>query len=138
MPVEMTNRQARPVPQVRIRRLARRVLSALGATEAELSIAFVDDAQMRELNRRYRRLDRTTDVLAFAQGERGLLGDVVISVETAVRRVGTRRLPAELGRYLVHGILHLMGWDHHAPAERRAMRRQERQLWSAVWIDDIS
>ena len=126
------------MPQARTRRLARRILSALGAAEAELSIAFVDDAQMRELNRRYRRLDRTTDVLAFPQGERGLLGDVVISVETAVRRVGTRRLPAELGRYLMHGILHLMGWDHHAPAQRRAMRRRERQLWSAVWSDGIS
>lgn len=158
MPVEMTNRQTSPVPLALIRQLAQRALKTLGAAEAELSVALVDDAQMRALNRQYRRLDRTTDVLAFPTTPRGwrpegpesrarrprettppiLLGDVVISVETAIRRVGGRRLPEELGRYLLHGILHLMGWDHHTLPERRAMRRRERQLWSAVWSGEIS
>lgn len=141
-----------------VRRVAQRALAALDVAEAELSIALVDDARMRALNRRYRRVDRTTDVLAFPQQDRGagsgqraakrhvrsplpvtrypvLLGDVVMSVETAARRVGRApaALHAELARYLVHGLLHLQGWDHHAPAARRQMRRQERRVWRIVW-----
>lgn len=100
---------------------------------------------MRVLNRRYRRRDRTTDVLAFPQGDCGLIGDVVVSVETARRRVarhaGRRnpmedRMERELGRCLVHGILHLAGWDHHTPADRRAMRRREREVWRAAAAAD--
>lgn len=95
---------------------------------------------MRGLNRRYRRLDRATDVLAFPQGEQGLFGDVVLSVETARRRVGASagRLERELARYLLHGILHLAGWDHHTAATRRVMRRRERELWRAAWGDEDS
>lgn len=96
----------------------------------ELSVALVDDAQMRALNRRYRRRDRTTDVLAFPQGEHGLVGDVVLSVETIARRSGLRA-ERDLGRCLVHGILHLTGWEHHTATARRAMRSRERALWSA-------
>lgn len=95
---------------------------------SELSVALVDDAEMRALNRRYRRLDRTTDVLSFPQGEHGVLGDVVLSVET-IRRRSPRGLDRDLARCLVHGILHLTGWDHHTSATRRAMRRRERTLW---------
>jgi len=123
----------------RLRRLAQRALSALEVL-GELSVALVDDAQMRGLNRRYRRLDRTTDVLAFPQGDFGLLGDVVLSVETARRRAGASadRLERELARYLLHGILHLAGWDHHTVATRRVMRREERRLWRRAWDDGVS
>lgn len=110
-------------------------------------MALVDDARIRALNRQYRRLDRATDVLAFPQQVPGLLGDVVISVETAARRAGPvrpgshgagpapGRLHQELVRYLLHGILHLLGWDHHAPADRGRMRRQEQVLWRVAWDD---
>lgn len=144
--------------RVLVRRLAERTLRHLRVAEGadrrvvELSVALVDDAQMRALNRRYRRLGRTTDVLAFGQGEPAslpadgppgiappvVLGDVVLSVETAVRRAGrsAHRLHEELARYLIHGILHVLGWDHHAAADRRLMRRQERLVRKAVWNDD--
>lgn len=103
----------------------------------------MDDAEIRRLNRLYRRLDRATDVLAFGQNvlaETGQhwLGDVVISVETARRRAGvsTRKFHEEMARYLVHGILHLCGYDHHALDERRRMRALERQLWKAIWANE--
>lgn len=142
--MQIHNQQRVPVRGALVRRAAERALRSLGAARAELSLALVDDAAIRALNRRYRRQDRATDVLAFPQdgasvggppGPPPLLGDVVISVETAARRVGSapRRLHAELVRYTLHGLLHLLGWDHHAPAERRRMRQQEQQIWRVAW-----
>ena len=96
---------------------------------------------MRDLNRRHRGRDRTTDVLAFAQREGiarppdGLLGDVVISVDTARRQAAERGAsPAhEAERLLVHGLLHLLGYDHErSAAEARRMQRRERAL--ARWL----
>ena len=96
------------------------------------------DAEVRALNRRYRKLDRATDVLSFHQQElRGetdpagdgvFLGDIVVSVETALRRASGRRLPGELARIAVHGLCHLFGHDHHRPAQARAMRKLENRL----------
>jgi probable rRNA maturation factor len=92
---------------------------------------------MRRLNRDWRGKDRPTDVLSFAQREgaggapRGLLGDVVISVDTARRQAAERAAPLahELDRLLIHGVLHLLGYDHeHSAAEARRMQRRERQL----------
>ena len=75
---------------------------------------FCGDARMRALNRRYRRKDRSTDVLAFPAGTNGFLGDVVISVPYASRQARRRGEPAsrEIDRLLVHGLLHLCGYDH--------------------------
>ena len=97
----------------------------------------VSDREMRRLNRRWRGRDRTTDVLAFAQREGadsapdGLLGDVVISVDTA-RRQGAERgetLGREGERLLIHGLLHLLGYDHErSAADARRMQRRERAL----------
>ncbi len=97
---------------------------------AELSVALVSDRQMRVLNRRWRRKDRPTDVLSFPLQERGALGDVVISLETARRqaRVGGWPLAVELRRLLAHGILHCRGYDHDTPAHAREMARAERRL----------
>ena len=97
----------------------------------------VSDAVMRNLNRQWRSADRPTDVLSFAQGEgaggapAGLLGDVVISIDTARRQAAARAEPlgAELDRLLIHGVLHLLGYDHErSPAEARRMQRRERAL----------
>jgi probable rRNA maturation factor len=121
----------------RLRRGARRLLRAVGAPHAELSIALVCDASMRELNHRWRGRTRPTDVLSFSllEGEgarhRGaLLGDVVLSVETAARQARARRrsLDEELARLLIHGTLHLLGHDHRRPGEARIMRAEERRL----------
>ncbi len=104
-----------------VEKSAERTLNALGYTEAELSVAIVDDAQMRELNRKYRGVDSTTDVLSFSmtEGEFGdvcpeLLGDVVISAPTAriLAEEYSCPLSTVLDLLLVHGILHLVGHDH--------------------------
>jgi probable rRNA maturation factor len=122
-------------------RRARRLLGALDRPGAELSLALVDDAAMAELNQRYRGRRGPTDVLSFSLLEgphrrhRGaLLGDVVISVDTAARqaRRARRTLDDELLRLLIHGVLHLLGHDHEESAEARAMRAEERRLWRAL------
>jgi rRNA maturation RNase YbeY len=127
--------------QARLDRLAGAILSDVGAESGELGILFVGDRRMRGLNRRYRGKDRTTDVLAFAMRESPtphspaptpvLLGDVVIAVPTATRQAkqGHRSLDEELTVLLVHGILHLCGYDHEGnEKEARRMHRHERRI----------
>jgi rRNA maturation RNase YbeY len=136
--VEVTTRGRRaPALAARLRRGGRRLLSALGLDGAELSVLLVSDAEMRRLNRTYRGKDRSTDVLAFAQAEgeggapAGLLGDVVISVDTAKRQAAARgaSIGRESERLLIHGVLHLLGYDHERSAvEARRMQRRERLL----------
>lgn len=124
------------VRQATLRRLAERVLAAVGEAQSELSIDLVGDGRMRRLNRQYRKKDRATDVLAFAMRESvspvsALLGDVVISVPTALRQAkeGGRSLSEELAWLLVHGVLHLCGYDHErSDAEARRMKLREQKV----------
>lgn len=126
-----------------VRRVARAALRELGEAPCEISLALVDDDEMRALNGTWRGRDRTTDVLSFAQleGEPApdiagrLLGDVVVSVPTAVRQAAARGRPAgdEIAELLVHGILHLLGWDHErSPADARRMFRRQREILASV------
>lgn len=113
-----------------VRADARRVLAELGERR-ELSVALVDDAEMQRLNASYRGINRPTDVLAFPTDHPSLLGDVVISLDTAAlqaaRRAGS--LGSEVRLLLVHGILHLLGYDHErSAAEARRMFREQRRL----------
>ena len=100
----------------RVRSLLSRAARAARARADGVSVLYCADARMRSLNRRYRGKDRSTDVLAFPAGEagRGFLGDIVISVPYAAREARRRGEPAgrELDRLLLHGFLHLMGYDH--------------------------
>lgn len=123
-----------------LKRRAKTILRMLKHTKSELSIALVGDGEIRKLNRDYRERDRSTDVLSFSlvdgdwAGFRGdMLGDVVISVDTAVRQARKRHrsLDEETARLLIHGVLHLVGHDHEVPEEYRRMRAEERRL-SAV------
>ncbi|WP_447974851.1 rRNA maturation RNase YbeY [Nitrospira sp. Kam-Ns4a] len=132
---------AAPAARARaLTQLAQRVLAAAGAPAAELSLELVGDGRMRRLNRRYRGRDAPTDVLAFAlrdaPGPRSsLLGDVVISLPTAARQAAEagRRLDHELAALLIHGVLHLLGYDHERSARAAArMRRKERAVLQAV------
>ena len=109
----------------RLRKAAKSILSALGYTEAELSIAIVDDAVITRLNQDYRGVEGPTDVLAFAMrdGDYGdvcanLLGDVVISAPTAQTMAVEHHCPfdAVLDLLLTHGVLHLVGYDHEDSA----------------------
>ncbi len=124
-----------------LRARARRLLGAVGHGRAELSIALVDDSAMRTLNRDWRGRDRATDVLSFSllegagSAHRGeLLGDVVISVETAARQAAARHrsLDDEVLRLLVHGLLHVLGHDHEQEDEASVMRAEQRRLWRAA------
>jgi rRNA maturation RNase YbeY len=131
--------------QTRLERSARAILADVGETSAELGILFVGDQRMRGLNCRYRSKDRTTDVLAFAmreaarpQGSRlvpDMLGDVVISIPTAWRQAkeAGRSLDEELACLLVHGILHLCGYDHErGEKDARRMHRRERMILRSI------
>ena len=114
----------------RIQTLAQKILAAAGAPEAELSLDLVGDRRIRRLNRQYRGRDHPTDVLAFPMRNvvgpaSPLLGDVVICPAVAAGQ--SPDLGTELRLLLVHGILHLLGYDHDEDEERRAMwARQER------------
>jgi probable rRNA maturation factor len=131
--------------QARLERSARAILADVGEASAELGILFVSDQRMRGLNRRYRGADRTTDVLAFAMREASgpqalrlmpdMLGDVVISVPTAWRQAVEAgwSLNEELTCLLVHGILHLCGYDHErSDKEARRMHRRERMILRSI------
>jgi probable rRNA maturation factor len=101
--------------------------------DAEWSLVLTDDHELRALNLGYRAIDRTTDVLSFAQLDAELLGDVVISVEQAARQAPEGDLEAELVRLMVHGLCHLRGFDHEGGgAEARAMRAEEARLLAAL------
>ena len=142
MPVHMQSHVRRVTfDQARLDRLARAILSDVGETSAELGVLFVGDQRMRGFNRRYRGKDRTTDVLAFAMREArtpyaichmpDMLGDVVISAPTAWRQAkeAGQSFDEEIVRLLVHGILHLCGYDHErSEKEARRMHRRERMI----------
>ena len=105
-----------------------------GRSDYEVSLRLVGDAQIHALNRGYRRNDRPTDVLAFAQREAptaaihpALLGDIVISVDTA-RRQARRGLYRELLHLASHGLCHLLGYDHRDDAEERDMNARAATL----------
>jgi probable rRNA maturation factor len=126
------------IDRQRLQRVSDFILAALGLEQAELSILLVSDRRMKQLNRQYLGRNRPTDVLAFAQWEGGgerlhpdCLGDVVISAETAERQAGRAgaRLNQELDLLLVHGILHLIGYEHTCGHEEAVvMGNKQRQL----------
>ena len=140
MPVVVSRRAAgAPALDPRsVKRRAERMLSALGRARAELSIVLTDDRQIEVLNRTHRRKAKPTDVLAFPMdpdgagpsGKMQLLGDVVISLDTAARQARARRRPLmdEVTHLLAHGILHLAGFDHRTDAEERRMNEATRAL----------
>jgi probable rRNA maturation factor len=123
------------VPARLITRLGNAMLMALALPEAELSVLLTDDAGIHQLNRDHRQKDKPTDVLAFPMDESvpdpaGILGDVVISLDTAERQARARRRPLieEVRFLLAHGILHLIGYDHAEPSEKRELVALTRRL----------
>lgn len=122
-----------------VRKIARETLNALGSPDGELSLSLVDDREITALNQQYLLRDRPTDVLAFPMREGSfsdinpqLLGDVVISVETAHRQAAEKKhsLADEVCVLLIHGILHLLGYDHETPgSQAKTMRKKEKELF---------
>ena len=113
-------------------------LRALGRTRSTATLVLTDDAEIRVLNRDFRKHDRATDVLSFhlqelrgtddPAGDGVQLGDIVISVETARRRAAGKRLRTELERLAVHGLCHLFWHDHKRRAQAQVMFALERRL----------
>ncbi len=139
--VSTQGRTPRSPGRTAVARAARAMLTKLALKGVELSVLLCDDETIHGLNRTYRRKDRPTDVLAFALREGkgaspddAMLGDVVISMETAARQADEHghSLATEVYTLLAHGLLHLLGWDHGTDAEDRAMRREVARLVRAV------
>lgn len=114
---------------------------------AEVSVVLADDSYIHELNLEYRGKDCPTDVLSFAldEGEEpdivdgpeeSLLGDIIISLETAARQAEeySHSLERELAFLTVHGMLHLLGYDHEEEVDRQEMRQQEEHILSLLGI----
>lgn len=144
VPVEVRGRARQLVSRTEAQRLGRelgRALVAAGEAEAEMTLSLVDDDEIHALNRDYRDKDKPTDVLSFSmrEGEGGtlhpeLLGDVVISVETAARQAAEAKKPLadELLHLAVHGLAHLCGYDHATLEEERVMFAWEAELRAAA------
>jgi len=127
----------------RLKRVVSEALGFEGVTERDVSILLTDDQEIHQLNLQWRGKDKPTDVLAFAYDESvafpGLehlmpLGDVIISVETAIRQAYSRKvsLDKELELLAVHGTLHLLGYDHDFPEEAKLMRKKTRQIRNKI------
>jgi len=114
----------------RVERAAR--LAAAPCEEPDLSISLIRDAEIREVNRLHLSHDHPTDVISFDYGESAevISGEVLVSVETALRVAKKRGCDpeAEVILYVVHGVLHLNGFDDKDPDSARAMRRRQREL----------
>ena len=133
-----------------LRMLIRRACTAVLRNEdfkgsAEVSVTFVDNEEIRRLNARFRDKDSETDVLSFPLGENGeydinhdtgakLLGDVVISMEKAAEQAQTfgHSFEREVCYLTVHSMLHLLGYDHMEPEEKRVMRVKEETVMTQI------
>jgi probable rRNA maturation factor len=135
-----------------LRRAAGHVLLAEGAGPTELGVVITDDATIHELNRRFLGIDEPTDVLSFGLGGRGdrpfalppgevaSLGEVIVSYPTAVRQAEeqSHSVEAEVAHLLVHGILHLLGYDHGTPEEERVMRQKAEEVLAGLDLEGAS
>jgi probable rRNA maturation factor len=110
--------------------------------ELELSLLFTDDAAIRELNRRWRGKDKPTNVLSFPQaspeGGEQLLGDIVLGYDTVASEAALAGKPLQehMAHLIVHGFLHLIGYDHEAEDEAEAMEELERVALASIGIPD--
>jgi probable rRNA maturation factor len=140
MAISIKNRQKKKVDMSRVRRSLKKLLKALGFEHGEISLLLVNDHQIREINKKYLKRDRPTNVISFAmtEGPFGgihpeVLGDIIISVETAARDTlsGHIDFMDEVEFLLIHGLLHLLGYNHENTDADTAekMKKRERELF---------
>jgi len=137
MNIRIENRQKKtPINRRQIRSSMARLLRCLGHGDAEVSLLLVDDKGIREINRSYLQRDYPTNVISFAmrEGPYGqlhpqVLGDIVISVETACRQgdKGALSMTESLSFFMIHGLLHLLGYDHEGVDARDIQRMEEKE-----------
>src|SRR6056297_367501 len=106
-----------------------------GYSGGEVSIAFVSNQQIKELNNKYRDKNEATDVLSFPIDEE-MLGDIIISAQRAAEQSEEygHSLKRELAYLTVHGMLHLFGYDHHSEKEKEEMRQKEKRVLTQLNI----
>lgn len=135
-----------------IRRCCNAVLRLEGFTDpAEISVTFVNNEQIREMNKQYRNKDAATDVLSFPMGENGvydinhstgakILGDIVISMEKVVEQADRfgHSIEREAGYLTAHSMLHLLGYDHEEGLEKVHMREKEEQVMTQLGLPGTS
>ena len=138
----LNQQQTRSIKSKEVKKLAASALEELGILECELGILLVGDAEMILLNEGYLQHEGSTDVITFCYNElpargstvRVLQGDIVICVDEALRmarRYGTS-WQSEISRYVIHGLLHLCGYDDQVPEERREMKKKEGRLMKTI------
>jgi probable rRNA maturation factor len=141
MPVEIIRKDAgNKFSGGKLKKVARKVLEILEQDQAELCLVLVGNAEIRKLNAKFRQKDYPTDVLSFPAGDKlppgvRLLGDIVISVEKAKEQSKERRrtLNDEMVTLMIHGIVHLLGYDHErSPKDARIMNRLEKKIYRAL------
>lgn len=110
----------------RLNKIVNEVLKKEGE-KGIVEITISDDNTLRALNKKYRKIDATTDVLSFEMKDNGILGDIIISYEMAKKNAARYKttLFNELKRLVIHGTLHLLGYDHKSSSERKIMREKE-------------
>ena len=131
-----------PIDRGRMREIARAVLEGEGIAEYEISLAFVDNPTIHALNKRYLQHDEPTDVLSFPLSEpnsRRLAGELVIGAEVALAQAQERGhdVQTELALYVIHGLLHLCGYDDHSDREVKEMRDRERHYLKLLQFPEI-
>ena len=134
--VEVVNRQRRlQIDTEAWSTFAAKALDVIGKNDWSATIAFVSDKRLRELNRQFRGIDKTTDVLSFPAEEESNLGDVAVSVETAATQARENGLTfdREIAQLILHGLLHLSGYDHET--DNGQMNRLELKLRKKLDID---
>ncbi len=141
MSILIQNRQKLLTVDVgRVRRSLKRLLKELGFKDSEVSLLLVDDDQIREINKNYLQRDRPTNVISFAMTDGAfgdvhpeILGDIILSVETAARDALTCDIDFmdEVEFLLIHGLLHLLGYNHEdvESNEAKKMKKLERELF---------
>jgi probable rRNA maturation factor len=138
-----TPQETVPIDRALMRQTVRTVLEGEGKTDAEISLAFVDNATSRQLNQRYLGHDEPTDVLSFPLSEcKGgqLSGELVVGAEVAQAQAESRGhdVQAELALYVIHGLLHLCGYDDKTLAATVDMRERERYYLRQLGLPDIA
>lgn len=131
-----------PIDRGRMREIARAVLEGEEVNEYEISLAFVDNVTIHRLNKQYLDHDEPTDVLSFpysAANARKLEGELVLGVEVAQEQASERGhdVQAELALYVIHGLLHLCGYDDKSADAEKAMRERERHYLKGAGLPDL-
>ena len=113
-----------------ITRCVSSVLKREKAGKGKVGVWVTDDRTIRKINRKFLKHDFATDVISFSLEEAGFLGDLVVSAETARRMARELKVPfkEELARYVIHGTLHLLGYDDKKPADRKKMHRRQEEI----------